>query len=1326
MKLLPIFASLAFAFDKVSLPNIQFSDLGGSIGFLGSFDALSFYSYKNASSSLLGSDDSVSIYLRNVSDNANIKIGSVNDGDITQILPLGEDSVLLTGSFTSFNNKTYTPPLIYNVTTGEVTSIFSSNQKKDTIEGGSVKVAYVDGDLIYLGGDFEYNNTRGAAVYNSTSKKLRLLPFKGFGNDSMVNAITKLEPKSDDPNEGSIIFGGSFDTLGLPELLQLNMSSNSSRFNHSNSTNVSLISAEQKISLKHGEFTSINSDSDPKGIICPDSSSVWKLQPQSGGQWAVQLPAEMRGLSPTKVRLYLPDDADNGVKAFRIYTYPNNGIMNLTYVNPETNDLQYCDANCPLPKSNDLKQLVDENKDNGDVLMDDDDNVVVSEDGSFAMYYDDSTKSKNLGYGSNYMEFALVNDIAIDRVGVTVTDWYGNHGELSGFELYTNAISVYGNETLNESNCGDEELMSRNSATIDGGDWQSVQSLVDSVTNTDYLVSTGATVDTGITLYPNISYDGEYSILLWTPGCQADNSCSKRSIVNVSVIDTDLNVLEHKLIYQNNFGNKFDYLYFGHMNGSSNENRRNKIQIDFYRAIDESVSDPWMVVDRAVANIVSLDSYSEKNLSNRTSLQNRKKHDLQHIYLNGLFEYSLANFSSFSEDLVYTKKGDETFIKTTNKFVGNSSINELSGKLSGGSEVKQILLQNSTDSPSLLLLGDFSSKNVTLSNGNLLTLELKGYNETLNLTEASLKQRSFGKRDDEKIFGLTFNDSITRLHDFGDGFVALGAFSANSDSLKDLNKDNASISSANNFAMHSGSEWYSFGNSYVDADFDKLTNISVDGFNYYVFSANNEIYRVWDQSSSEFVERNYLNVSTAAELYSREQQVLGGNFFNIMDYHGLDEAVIRNNSAINSYGLNITRGDILTSFHGNSSFSVFGGTFFVNDTKSNLAFVKNNKTSTIENTKWDENTAVDYLYIDTDRDYLFIGTNGSVQAQNSNVTGLVLLHLSNESFAATQPADLSSDGGSLLVNAMVFYDDNDKLLVGGRFDNAGSLGCEAVCVYDVRNTRWETPSSEGIVGTVTDAKFFDTTSVLMSGNITINDTKVDFAIYDFSAGRFSAAPTQLQQVSEPDDYVKKFIVNEKNSQQLKSRMTAYGKKFIKAYNGSQWSDISEGVELNEQTIFTDMKLLLLQSKDDNRTTNFFDDNKILLVSGFFNLTNYGPVNAAFFDGESWIPYIYTLLHDNEFGIINLLLVKDTFSFQSSKDLKKGSNNFSKGQVVGVSLACAIGSTALIGLLYLIPMMYLFKKSDKEERMSQRIHEDEMMNVVDPEELFHEIDLQRHT
>lgn len=1319
------------ATSSVVHPGIDFLDLGGQIGLLGLFSGLSFYDSANASAFLSPSDGTQSLYLRNTSDNTNVKIATIEGGSVSQLLQLTEDSVLVAGDFSSFNGVDYLPPIIYNVSSGEIETIFTTTLKRDLISG-SVKTTFVDGDLIYMGGDFEYNNTYGAAVYNLTSKKITSLPFQGFGENSTVNSIAKY---GGDESE-SIIFGGSFDTLGLSQLLTHNVSVNHTIHNSTNSTNLSLISAEQVVSLKYATFSSVNgAGNDELLLICP-KGNVWALEDNEGGQWLAELPLGMRGITPTKIRLYVPDDGSDGVRLFRLYTYPNNGIMNLTYIDPATNELAYCDAWCPLLLGTDLKDHVGDNKDDREATMEEDDSIFIEEDGSFTMYYDSSTKSKTLGYGSTYQEFALINDVDIDKIGLTVTAWYGSKAELTGLELYLNSIRVYGNDTLNESNCGTESEI--NSSEFNDGTWVSIQSLADSVTDNNYIVSevTNSSSSPKITLYPNISYAGDYSILLYTPGCSADGSCSKRSMVNVTVIDTSDLVVSTKIIYQNNLEDKFDYLFYGHLNGSSTNDGKNRVTIEYDSAIDLSATEPWVVVDKVIANIVSLDNYYLSNSTNSTKSKNETEFETRSISLNGVFEYSLGNFSDFDESLVYKKVGNKTVIESTNTFVGNSSINELSGKLSLGSVVTQILLQNSSDASTLYMLGTFNSNNISLLNNNVLTLKVDGYNSTSNSTEALLTKRNLMKRDELEFSGVNFNDSITALFDVAAGYVAMGSFSAtgnnSSATFKDMLNNNDTTSTANNFALNLDGTWYSLGNEYLTHNYSQFVEIALDGTHYYVFSTADGSYAVWVNTDLKWLSDSNMDISSAVDLEERDQQIIGGSSFGTMDYYGTNEGYFMNNTQFNSYGLNITSGSVINSFFLSLSLSVISGKFEANLTSiENVALIENNIASPLSGSpEWDSDTAVTTLYVDNDGEYLFLGTNGSVLTGASNVTGLVLYNLANETFSSVQPATLSTnDGSGIEVNAMVFYDDEKQLLVGGHFDNAGSLGCGPFCIYEVENTRWVDPlsgaDSLSISGNVTDAKFMSSNQVLLSGNLTFNDTGVTFAVYSFSTNSLESAGTALNSLNV-DGVLQKYLITEKSSGELTNRMAAYGSGFVVGFNGSGWNLISSGIEFSDKTKFTDLKLVQLSTTNTaNSNEEYFDNDKALLLSGLFNLTNYGLVNAALFDGSSWIPYVFSSLLSSGLGMINSLLLKDVYRYQSSSDLKSEDKHLSVGKVVGISLACAIGSTALIGLLFLIPMFYLFKDNKSKRQVDQRIHEDDMMEAVNPEDLLHEIDLQRN-
>lgn len=1320
-----LLAASCLADNSVSHPQIDYSSLGGQIAVLGDFDSLSFYSYANASSFLTPSSDAQSLYLRNTTSGESDKIASVTGGHVRLLQQLGSDSVLVGGDFSAFNNAALTPPLIYNVTSREAELIFSSLSKRDGEFSGRVATTLIDGDLIYLGGDFEYNSTFGAAVYSISTKSISSLPFGGFGSNASVNSIVKYAA---DSSAGSVIFGGSFDTLGVPELLMHNVSRVESVANLTNSTNTSLVSAEQLVSLKHATFTTINAASDGSGLICP-SLSVWALDASSGGQWLATLPLEMRGVYPTKVRLYPPSGSSNGVQSFRIYSYPNNGIMNLTYVDPETNTLAYCDAACPLLLASTLEESTDNNLSDRDEINDPEEGVFINSDGSYAVYYDAASTTKNLGYGSNYQEFAFVNNVAVDLVGITVVEWYGDNAELAGFELYLDSISVYGNDTLNDSNCDVESADELNSAEIVSGSWQSVQDLSSAVSDTSYMV---AVVDSSaeIVMYPNISYSGDYSVLLYTPGCADDGSCERRSIVNVTFTDVNDTVLSSSLIYQNNDDEKFDYLYYGHLDGSSETGGHNKISVSFHSAVDLSVTDPWMVVDKVVANIVSLDDYYATNTTNSTTDHNTTKYSIENIYLNGLFEYSLANFSDFSEDLVFSSSGNDIKIESTNTFVGNSTLNELSGKLDSNSNITQLLIQNSSDTTNLLVLGTFSSSNVSLLNDNMITLKLDGYNVTSNSTDAILQARRLQKRD-VQISGLKFNDSVAALYDVEGGYVAMGDFSATG-TIKDLSNRNESVSALYNFALNLDGDWYSLGNEYFNSLFSGFTSFELEDHEIWIFSSGGSDYKVWDNTDYEWSANSDLKVSTSLSLKERDQQILGGTSFGSMDYDGVNQAYFTNDSEFSSLGFNFTEGAVASSFYVNDSYSVIGGKFEANLTLVNLAVINMNQGQKIGDFDWDDNASVSSLHVDTNSDFLFIASNGSVSFDSTTVSGVVVFDLKNGTAASVQPASLSADDDSELnVNVMAYYDSSDVLLVGGNFAEAGSLDCAAVCLYDIPNTRWYNPAtnddSPTIGGAVYAAKFFNSDQVLLAGNITLGGNSTDFAIYNFKTGSFEVASTSLSSTGISDSFVENFIINDNVNGQLNIRMVAYGLGFVSGFNGSGWSNIDSEIDYSDETKFTDLKLVQLKkSISTNSDQRYFDNDKALILTGTFNITNYGIVNAALFDGTSWIPFIFSQGRTSGIGSVNTLLFEDIYRLLSSSDVTDKNKKLSAGKVIGVSLACAIGSTLLLGVLYFVPLLFLFKDSKRDNSFDQRIYEDEMIHAVKPEELFHEIDLHRNT
>lgn len=193
------------------------------------------------------------------------------------------------------------------------------------------------------------------------------------------------------------------------------------------------------------------------------------------------------------------------------------------------------------------------------------------------------------------------------------------------------------------------------------------------------------------------------------------------------------------------------------------------------------------------------------------------------------------------------------------------------------------------------------------------------------------------------------------------------------------------------------------------------------------------------------------------------------------------------------------------------------------------------------------------------------------------------------------------------------------------------------------------------------------------------------------------------------------------SSRYSSKLAAYGANFVSAFDGLKWLNIDANIDFDNATRFHDLKLLQLEHSNSLNNGSLFDSNKVLALAGEFKLRQHGAVNVALFNGTQWIPYLFTAGQSNRLGSVYSLLIKDLFAFLSSDELVLP-QRLLDGRIVGISLACALGSTTLLGLLFLIPFFMLFRDPDKLKE--QRIQESDMVDAVSPEELLHEIDLQR--
>ncbi|QLL32030.1 hypothetical protein HG536_0C01980 [Torulaspora globosa] len=583
--------NLRRAYNVTSIEPKQLDFSQGFLQVFGDFDTLTFPRYEGQQNFTQEiTSDSGSRDIIYYSNDIFIKlIEGSSDTNVRQIVPFGSDSFILSGSGRLLGFE-LERQIFYNLSDLSLRPMFDHSL-------GEVKTILVDDSLVYFGGNFTYDH--GVAIWNYTSNTTFQAPFGGFGSNSQVNSIVKL----DDDN---ILFTGSFAALDNQTWW------NSVYRNTSGPTN---IEAGSLIPLQWAAWDAGSSSFfDASQFICPNpEASAW-LASSSSGSLGCFLPFEV---AAQKIRIFNSPSDDSGVSLFRIITKPSGGIMNLTYVDPLSGEMRYCDAFCPLLKRSALREVGATTNSTQGIMT--------------------NNNLTSIQWSENFQDFAFVNQISVSELQFLAVSSYGNAVGLSSLQLYSGTVSVYANDTLNDPGCGSDVV--RSSSFLSNNSWH------DGLPQKSYLITQfdyGTGVGPKVTFYPEVKEAGQYTVNVYTPGCLADNTCSSRSIVNVTMRSSnDDSILASILLYQNNLEEKYDQLYSGHLESPP------IVILEFSSGIQ--LNSPSNVV---VADRIELIPHAVDALANQTE---------ENFLLNGMFLYQLSNITD--------KSGQNS------SSIGNSSLN---------------------------------------------------------------------------------------------------------------------------------------------------------------------------------------------------------------------------------------------------------------------------------------------------------------------------------------------------------------------------------------------------------------------------------------------------------------------------------------------------------------------------------------------------------------------------------------------------------------------------------------------------------------------------
>lgn len=1139
--LLQSFPASGLSFTPVAQPDLDLKPLG-QVAFTGDFDAVSFYSFKEQSETASVKNGSQSILTP--LPNGIITTLSTSDGYIQAMCPFTQKDgtyagIFVGGNFTSLGGVETQGAALFNPDTKRVTALPGLS--------GTVSAVLCDKETnrVYVGGEFKYENTSNAVAWVG-NEGWKSLVFGGFNGP--VTSISKTD-------EDHVIFGGSFDGIG---------NSTSSKKNQQ-------IVNIQKATITSDAVSSKSGYGDPRNIICQTSGDdgegkTWLLADNSPGYWR----ADMRfGYNPTKIRLYNTHLDGRGTKNFLLRRLPDNGIMNLTYTDPDTAEDVYCDQNCLLSDKKDEK----------------------------------------------YREFKFVNSVGMKGFQIEVLTWYGDGAGLNGIELLQDDIFAYAINDFNEPTCADLKYPSK---ATHSGSWTSTEF---DQSQSDYLtakISDSTASDTSVVFEPDVKQSGNYSVVVYTPGCTQDGTCGSRGVVNVTAtLKSNSKSAEpvQKTIHQTNLNDKYDTLYTGHVDSS-----------------DGSFRPSVTITPVAGQGDVTI-------VASRVKFALIRASDGLDGELNGLYDFDPA-------------------AKSTNANFTQSAVNRAGLQLDENATVRSLVFHDGV----MYAGGNFSSSGIK----NILTLKDEGNATAMQQGGLNSEVASMTVLDDLLYVGGNFTDTSDRSNS---DLKHVAAYSFGSKTWSALGGGvNGPVYKVTSLTLNISTELNETTiavsgdfNQLLAFDDNPLTNVT--GFAVWVPSRKNWLPNL---NVTQMAFSGQLSACTKVD----NTTVIAGT----LSSAGIAAAGAAN--LLHEGPLNIKPLFANANFSGQTyagvydtrskrNLTILGGHFTTTGSDGssvkNLALV-DGKAGTIKGLGPGADSNSTFLALTVWKDKLYAGGNVTGTVGDSNLNGFIIYDLQNGTIAQKQPPRFT--GGTVTVNSIAARPDSNEIYFGGQFEKAGALPCPGVCLYDASEHQWNRPGAT-LAGDVLALKWMSNKKLLAIGNLTIEGNSSVIATYTPKKQSWeswtiaSDIPGTVTAFTPASVDVSNFWL---------AGASTNGSGFLANYDGSKFQ--YAGDIFGKGTTIRSLEVLPLSK--DHSDVSFLHDDQILLVTGQLVIPNFGNASAALFNGTDLTPFMLSLDADGQPGSMAQLFYEKENPYSSEVGKHR-----SNGIVVLISFCCALGAVFLI-------------------------------------------------
>ncbi|KAL5115282.1 hypothetical protein ACEQ8H_006794 [Pleosporales sp. CAS-2024a] len=1022
---------------------------------------------------------------------------------------------------------------------------------------------------------------------------------------------------------GNIIFGGEFTGLG------------------SGNATVASENATQVIPVASGSITAQTSSgqpgfTDPKAIACKSdfsaggSGQTWLLADNAPGFWKADFGF---GFQPTKLKLYNTNINGRGTKTWRFTALPDGGIMNLTYTDPSTGRQAFCDARCPLPQGNTTAQ-----------------------------------------------DFTFVNMVGMNSFRIDISDWYGSGGGLNGIQLFQDAIFSYAIEEFNEpANCG-PSTTARSQSTVTGSWLVSPSHQTDS----EYLTTTltGNPIDpqsATVTFSPDLKQSGNYSVTIYTPGCQGDGTCGSRGRVNVTAIMSGGNNKSTILWQTNNF-EKYDEVYNGYIDATNGF----RPSIVLQPASGQGPSPLTVVAQRVRFTLLKATSGN----------------------INGLFEYTPG------------EKLDESK-------VADSVITAAGASL--GPRGKAIITSLASDNQNLYVAGNFSTgdgrNNIfrfaqgASTASSLPNQGLNGQVMTMYYNASVLYAAgNFTNTGDQSVQGLNgvaslINNQWQPLGMGVNGVVMyLVPFSLNitTNQPEQVLAVSGFFDRVNAFGNNAASSVQDFA-IWVPSQRNWLHNL-----NFHSLAMSGRLMTFADVPGNDrwfggSVSSGALMASGSAELQSNNGALSLGAF-PIKLQAEQKRAQLRKRAILQGQNMNTTgvRTGYFYKDNGNNK-TILAGHFTTTADGQNITNVviidgANGDKITGFNEQVDANSTFTALAVQNN--ILFAGgmVTGNI---NGRVGGLVTYDLSANKFTNSQPPALQ--GQNVTVNAISPKPKTQQIYVAGQFQSAGSLPCAAVCVWNADRSQW-TNLANDLSGQVSSLTWMSDTVVYIAGNVTSGNNVTTILSYDSSSNKFAMFPG-ANKLPGP---VQALTIADKDGKGLwAAGQTSDGAAYLQRFRNNQWIVVDSNT-FGHGTDIRGIQVLTV-SKNHGSTASLEAEHDVLLM-GQIVIPNFpGKVSAALFNGSSLVPFLLATKGSDGSttdGSLSSIFVENPNSFFQNNE-----KHLALWAIVLIGLAIALVLTFLLVVSGILLEWY--RNKAKGYSPASQSYPQRMGNVgrLPPEQLF---------